>query len=110
MGTSQRTEPKECRVVVEDYIVLPILTLSFYQGAKWKFTYMGNTICITVNDSRLFRMIESGLRFGKGDALRVKLRKNQIFDQDLQIFKDYSYKIDEFYEHIPAPTQGNLFD
>lgn len=98
------------RLVYDNDAYLVILSLGFEKGDKWNFLYQGFKIPIVNKDDALLKLIDQGLRFGKGDAIRVRLKKIQRFDKTFQAYVNYSYKIDEFYEHIPAPTQGNLFD
>lgn len=74
------------------------------------FFYDDKKISISNKDETLLLLINNGARFGKGDAIRVKLQKKQRWLNDIRVFKTYAYKIEEFHEHIKAPTQGNLFE
>ena len=71
--------------------------------------YQGFRISIVNKDDSLLELIDQGLRFGKGDAIRVKLKKIQRYDKVFQVYANHAYKIEEFYEHIPAPRQESLF-
>lgn len=50
-----------------------------------------------------------GERFGKGDAIRVRLRIVQRYNKDYKAYENKAFKITEFYEHIEN-KQGSLFD
>ena len=101
--------PKE-RAVFENNAILRITALNFVAGGNWKFVFNGFQISMMVKDDALMKAIDSGARFGKGDSLRVKLKLNQRYDEQLQAFVNVSYRIEEFYEHIPMQTQGSLFE
>lgn len=98
------------RIVYDENAILSIMTLGFEKGDRWMFFYDDKKIPISNKDETLLRLIDNGARFGKGDAIRVKLQKKQRWLNDIRVFKTYAYKIEEFYEHIKAPTQGNLFE
>lgn len=98
--------PKE-RVHEQDAI-LYITSLSFESKNKWKFIYNGFPISITVKDDALMEAIDQGERFGKGDALHVKLKVVQKYDDNYNTYVNSSYKIVEFYKHIDAPKQSKL--
>lgn len=100
--------PKEKAVFVDAY--LTITALNFMPGGNWKFLYNGFSISMMVKDDALMKVIDGGARFGKGDTLHVKLKINQRYDEQMHGFVNISYRIEEFYEHIPVPKQGNLFD
>lgn len=97
------------RIVYDDDAYMTILSLGFGKGDKWNFMYQGFKIPIVNKDDALLKLIDQGLRFGKGDAIHVRLKKIQRFVESDGVYANHSYKIDEFYEHIPAPKQGNLF-
>lgn len=97
------------RIVYDNNAYLTILSLGFGKGDKWSFMYQGFRISIVNKDDSLLELIDQGLRFGKGDAIRVKLKKIQRYDKVFQVYANHAYKIEEFYEHIPAPRQESLF-
>ena len=100
--------PKEKSVFVDAY--LTITALNFMSGGNWKFLYNGFTISMMVKDDALMQVIDEGARFGKGDTLHVKLKINQRYDEQMRGFVNISYRIEEFYEHIPVLKQGTLFE
>lgn len=53
--------------------------------------------------------IDEGERFGKGDAIHVKMRIVKKFNHVYNAYENKSYKIVEFIEHIEAPKQNKLF-
>lgn len=99
--------PKEDRVIIEDAI-LNIIKLSFEKGSRWEFIYDGFKISMAVKDSNLMSLIDKGMRFAKGDALRVKLEILRVYDYEYNVYVNKNYKILEFKEHILAPNQGSL--
>lgn len=63
--------------IVDSEATLIIVGLNFEKGSRWQFMYDGFKIPIVVKDDALMRKIDEGERFGKGDSIRVKLRKIQ---------------------------------
>lgn len=95
--------------IVDAEATLIIVGLNFEKGSKWQFMYEGFKIPIIVKDDALMRKIDEGERFGKGDSIRVKLRKIQKYNKEYRAYENKSYKIIEFYEHIIPPQQTELF-
>ena len=95
--------------IVDADATLVIVGLNFERGSRWQFMYDGFKINITVKDDALMRKIDEGERFGKGDSVRVKLRKVQRYNKEYKAYENKSYKIVEFYEHIVPPKGGGLF-
>lgn len=104
---SEDDTPEE-RTIDED-TTLVIVGLYFEPGARWQFMYNGFKISIIVKDDALMQKINEGERFGKGDAIRVKLRRVQRYNKDYRTYENKSYKIVEFYEHIMPHKQLDLF-
>ena len=98
------------RVIYDDNAYMTILSLGFGKGDKWTFTYQGFKIQIINKDDALLELIDKGLRFGKGDSIHVKLKKIQRYEKSDMAYVNRAFKIEEFYEHIPAPKQGSLFN
>lgn len=94
--------------VTERDAVLTIVGLNFERGSRWQFMYEGFKICMTVKDDALMRRIDEGERFGKGDAIKVRLRIVQRYNKDYKAYENKTFKITEFYEHIEN-RQGSLF-
>lgn len=95
--------------IVDSDATLIIVGLNFEKGSRWQFMYDGFKIPIIVKDDALMRKIDEGERFGKGDSIRVKLRKIQKYNKEYRAYENKSYKIIEFYEHIIPPQQTELF-
>lgn len=95
--------------IVDSEATLIIVGLNFEKGSRWQFMYDGFKIPIVVKDDALMRKIDEGERFGKGDSIRVKLRKIQKYNKEYRAYENKSYKIIEFYEHIIPPQQAELF-
>ena len=108
-GFDTEDEIADERVVDED-TTLYIVGLNFETGSRWQFMYRGFRISMTVKDDALMKRIDEGERFGKGDAIKVKLRVVQRYNKSYKTYENKSYKILEFYEHtMPSKPQG-LFD
>ena len=89
--------------------VLTIIGLNFEPGSRWQFLYNGFKIQMIVKDDALMAQINEGARFGKGDAIRVKLRIIKRYNPVFNAYENKSYRIVEFKEHIIAPTAQSLF-
>ena len=97
------------RTIDED-TTLVIVGLNFEPGARWQFMYNGFKIAITVKDDALMQKINEGERFGKGDAVRVKLRRVQHYNKNYRTYENKTYKIVEFYEHIIPQKPLDMFN
>ena len=89
--------------------MLTIIALNFESGSRWQFLYNGFKIQMIVKDDALMAQINEGARFGKGDAIRVKLRIIKRYNPVFNAYENKSYRIVEFKEHIIAPTAQSLF-
>ena len=96
---SEQPEKEERYKDIDD-ATLVIVSMSFEKGKNWSFIYSGIPIGFQVKDDALMEQINNGERFGKGDAIRVKLLILQRYDKDLKTFINKAYKILEFHEHI----------
>lgn len=94
--------------IFEETVTLTIVGLNFERGSRWQFMYKGFKINIVVKDDALMNKIDEGERFGKGDAIRVKLRIVQRYNKDYKAYENKSFKIVEFYEHV-INKEGDLF-
>lgn len=94
--------------VVEEDALLTITSLSFEPKSKWKFIYNGFYISAFIKDELLMEVIDKGERFGKGDALKVKLRITQKYEKTCHAYYNSSYSVIEFHEHIQAPQQSKI--
>lgn len=99
--------PNEQEEIVD--AVLTIIALNFEPGSRWQFIYNGFKIPMIVKDDALMKKINEGERFGKGDAIRVKMRIVKRYNPTYKAYENKSYKIVEFIEHIEAPKQPDLF-
>ena len=89
--------------------LLTIIALNFEPGSRWQFIYNGFKIQMIVKDDALMKKIDEGERFGKGDAIYVKMRIVKRYNPVYRAYENKSYKIVEFLEHIEAPRQQELF-
>lgn len=95
--------------VIDEATTLIIVGLNFEPGSRWQFMYNGFKISMTVKDDALMQKINEGERFGKGDAIKVKLRRIQRYNKNYRTYENKSYKILEFYEHIIPPKPLDIF-
>ena len=93
---------------IDEITTLTIVGLNFEKGSRWQFMYNGFKIARKVKDDALMKKIDEGERFGKGDAIRVKLRRVQRYNKEYRAYENKSYKIIEFIEHI-IPEEKDLF-
>lgn len=103
----EKSIPDEQVEVVDAY--LTIIALNFEPGSRWMFMYNGFKIQMIVKDDALMKKINEGERFGKGDAIRVKMRIVKRYNAVYKAYENKAYKIVEFIEHIEAPSQGHIF-
>lgn len=89
--------------------ILTIVALNFESGSRWQFIYKGFKIPVIVKDDALMKKIDEGERFGKGDAIRVRMRIIKRYNPTYKAYENKSYKIVEFMEHIQVPSQGEIF-
>ncbi len=105
---SEEDIPEERKV--EKVAVLTIVGLKFERNSRWQFLYEGFKIAITVKDDALMRKIDEGERFGKGDAIKVRLLIVQSYNKEYKAYENKSYKIVEFIDHIISTRPPVLFE
>lgn len=93
---------------IDEITTLVIVGLNFEKGSRWQFMYNGFKIAVIVKDDALMKKIDEGERFGKGDAIKVKLRRIQRYNKEYKAYENKSYKIIGFIEHI-IHKEGYLF-
>lgn len=98
------------RTVFDEDANLVITKLSFEKGASWEFNYRGFRIKMSVKDNALMQLIDNGERFGKGDAIRVRLAITQKYNKEYRVYENNTYRIEAFHEHIQAPSEVKMFD
>ena len=96
----ERTEERD--------VMMTITKLSFENNGQWSFVYDGFKINMTVNNPDLLETIDRGERFGKGDAVSVRLLILQRYDPVAKAYINKSFRIAKYYGHIKAPEQGRL--
>jgi hypothetical protein len=86
--------------------VFEVVTLSFDDRYKWRFTDGNVTFTAAIDDDRFFDAVQKRqYRFGKGDYLKVKLHtKTWRTDMGLKT----EYRIREVVGVIQAPRQSSL--
>lgn len=95
--------------IIDEDTTLVIVGLNFEPEARWQFMYNGFKISMIVKDDALMQKINEGERFGKGDAIKVKLRRIQRYNKDYRTYENKSYKIIEFYEHVIPQKPLDMF-
>lgn len=93
---------------VEEDVNLVIVSLSFERGSQWQFMYHGFKIKTIVKDDALMEQIDRGVRFGKGDAIFVRLKITQRFNKSFGAYENKSFKISKFYKIVEVPKQQEL--
>lgn len=96
--------------VIDEETTLVIVGLNFEPGSRWQFMYNGFKIAMNVKDDALMQKINEGERFGKGDAIKVKLRRIQRYNKNYRTYENKSYRIMEFYEHVIPQKQPDMFE
>lgn len=86
--------------------VLEITRLSFNPDHKWGFTDGTTKLRAIVKDNRFWSDIRSGLRFAKGDHVRVILR-TRTFKNDADELKS-EYSVEDVIQHIPRRTMPQV--
>lgn len=99
--------PNEQEEIVD--ALLTIIALNFEAGSRWQFIYNGFKIQMIVKDDALMKKIDEGERFGKGDAIRVKMKIVKRYNPTYKAYENKSYRIIEFLDHILAPRQKDVF-
>lgn len=90
--------------------ILAVNRQSFKRSKKSDFIYAGNEITATIVDENFWQAIDRGERFAKGDRLVTVLEIEQIYNESVRAWENYSYKILSVLEHRPRPFQRDLID
>lgn len=99
-------ETENIKHVIEE-AELYIMVVSFDPKTKWRFLYNGIKLpAMSMKDSNLQSKIDAGLRFAKGDAIKVLLEITKEFDKSLNAFVNKKYRILEVIEHIVRPSMS----
>ncbi len=101
-GFENEDDALEERNIEDEQAILTITALSFKKGSNWSFIYKGFSIKMNVKDDALMSEIDKGIQFGKGDAIKVRLRITQRYNKEYKVYENKSYRIVEFYELIKA--------
>ncbi len=96
-------------IIEEVEATLNIVSLNFERDKRWTFIYNGFRIPMPMKNPDLRARIDAGERFGKGDAIRVRMRIVKKFNSEYNTYENKAYNIVEFIEHIVAPAQPSLF-
>lgn len=96
-------------IIEEVEATLNVVSLNFERDKRWTFIYNGFRIPMPMKNPDLRARIDAGERFGKGDAIRVRMRIVKKFNSEYNTYENKAYNIVEFIEHIVAPAQPSLF-
>ena len=84
---------------------LQIVSPVFQEGNKWRFSDGDSTFHARVGDEHFINQVNSGLRFSKGDIVRVELLNRQWqTDEGLKVERE----IVQVLEHIPRARQISI--
>jgi len=75
---------------------------------KWAFYYEGNKFSAKINDDEFVRLLDSGEKFAKGDALEAEFEIKQEYYEPANTYINKSYRVIRIIRHIPRPEQGRL--
>jgi hypothetical protein len=108
---SQKTEiideDNKTKIIIKN-TRLNIVRLSFEEGLKWDFYYIGNKISAKITDPNFQKLIDDGKSFAKGDILEVELHINQIFDNSVNTYINKSYQVSRIIQHYSRENQHNI--
>lgn len=86
-----------------------VVKVVFQRNRKWEFIYLGNKISAEIDDELFWGKIDSsGVRFGKGDVLFVKLEIVQFYDSDARAYLNRRYRVLEILDYKQAPLQRQM--
>ncbi len=87
-----------------------IINLSFKEDNKWYVNDGQSSFYVLVEDDEFLSDINAGKEFAKGDILKVRIRREQFYNQDEKKLKTEHF-IEEVLEHVKPQRhlQGNLF-
>lgn len=95
--------------VVKKTGILSITSLSFEGNNKWVFYFDGNRFNARINDDEFVKLVDSGEKFAKGDALEAEFEIKQEYYEPANAFVNKSYRVTKIIRHIPRPEQ-NIID
>lgn len=89
---------------------ITIVNLSFEEGKKWFVNDGQSNFKVQVEDEQFLQEIEEGREFGKDDLLKVRMRREQFYQEDENKLKLENY-IEKVIEHKKKKKmlQSNLF-
>lgn len=87
-----------------------IINLSFKEDNKWYVNDGQSSFYVLVEDDDFLSDINAGKEFAKGDILKVRIKREQFYNQDEKKLKTEHF-IEEVLEHVKPQRhlQGNLF-
>jgi len=88
-------------------MVVEIVSLSFTEGNKWRFSLGQTTISAAIEDQDFLTRIDSGEAFAKGDMLRCRMRVVQTRRQNKL---HTEYHLLEVLDHLHPPDQLAIDD
>lgn len=94
-------------VETEEDITLQIVSLSFAEGNKWRFTDGETSFHASIEAVAFLDAVDRRTEaFAKGDLLKVRLRKRQTTTTGGNLKMEYA--ILDVYEHVKQPLQPRL--
>jgi hypothetical protein len=87
---------------------LNIISLSFKDKNKWYVNDGQSTFYVTIEDLDFLRGIDENKEFGKGDILKVLIRREQFLNEEQKLRTEYF--IEKVLEHKKPYQQMSLFN
>jgi len=87
---------------------LNIISLSFKDKNKWYVNDGQSTFYVTIEDLDFLRRVDENEEFGKGDILKVLIRREQFLNEEQKLRTEYF--IEEVLEHKKPYQQMSLFN
>lgn len=87
---------------------LNIISLSFKDKNKWYVNDGQSTFYVTIEDLDFLRRIDENVEFGKGDILKVLIRREQFLSEEQKLRMEYF--IEKVLEHKKPYQQMSLFN
>ncbi|MEE8576253.1 MAG: hypothetical protein V3T31_03270 [candidate division Zixibacteria bacterium] len=101
--------PDEKKRIVEELTRLNVIKVVFVKGRKWDFLHRGMKISANIVDEGFWEsVLNHGESFVNGDSLEVDLQVTQLFDDEVDAYRNVCYDIVKVRRHIKRPDQGSL--
>lgn len=97
------------RTVTEEATITILKAVMAKSDRKWEFVWKGIKICAAIRDAVfLADLVARKYLIGTGDALRVLLSIEQVWDESAQVWLNSGYGVQTVREFIPAAQTRDL--